>query len=98
MDRELRIEGDLVLGVIAIAVAPGTVAAARDALLDDALRAQLTDLADELRVPLAAAPRKYAWELPGRDDRGRTRFSVCGRIEGDVLVPHRAGAPKPSEP
>ena len=85
------------IGVIAIAVPPGTPAAKRGDLLDDALRTQLTDLADELRVPLAAAPRKYAWERPGRDAQGRTCFAVCGRVEGDVLVPHRAGAPRVDE-
>lgn len=98
MDRDLRIEGDLVVGMIALAVPPGTVAKARDALLDDALRLQLTDLADELRVALAAAPHRYAWDRPGRDPQGRTRFAVCGRVEGDVLVPHRAGARMTDEP
>jgi hypothetical protein len=97
MERDLRIDGDLVVGTIALSVPPGTVAAARDKMLDDALRLQLGDLADELRVALAAAPRRYAWPLPGRDEQGRTRFSVCGRVEGDVLVPHREGALRAGE-
>ena len=91
MSEEVRVavEGRLAVGEVAIVVAPGTKAKKRDALLDVLLAAPLYDAASELGVVLAAAPSSYAFPLPGKDEAGRTRFAVRGRIEGDRLVPHR---------
>jgi hypothetical protein len=89
MDQPLRIEGDRVLGEIALAIPPGTIAAARDRLLDTAIGAALTAITEELQVTPAASPSAFARPLPGKDDAGHTRFEIEGRIEGDRLVPVR---------
>jgi len=85
----LTIEKNGVTGEIAIAVAPGTKAHARDRALDAALSAALSDAAASLDVVLAAAPSAFAFQQPGKDEEGRTRFTISGRIEGDRLVPAR---------
>lgn len=87
MSVELHTASDEVTGEVAIAVAPGTVAKARDRMLDALLAAPLEGAAGELGVVLAAAPSAYAHPLPGKDEAGHTRFRVHGRREGDLLVP-----------
>jgi hypothetical protein len=89
MTATLRIEGDDVEGEVALAIAPGTVKKAQDRALDEALRGPLDEAAASLGVLLAAAPSSFARALPGKDDAGRTRFAVRGRVEGDRLVPIR---------
>jgi hypothetical protein len=89
MAPELRIEGDRVRGELALEVPPGTKAAKRDRALDALLAAPLSDAAGALDVVLAAAPSAFAFPMPGKDEQGRTRFVVRGRIEGDRLVPER---------
>jgi hypothetical protein len=93
MTDELRVEvrDRAVVGEVAIVVAPGTKANKRDRALDALLATPLHDAASELGVVLAASPSAFAFPLPGKDDAGRTRFAVSGRIEGDRLVPHRSG-------
>ncbi len=91
MSEEVRVavENGAVVGEVAIVVAPGTKAKKRDAVLDVLLAAPLFDAASELHVVLAAAPSSFAFPLPGKDEAGRTRFAVRGRVEGDRLVPQR---------
>jgi len=90
-ESELQLEttANGVLGSLALTIAPGTKAAARDRALDGALARPLADAAAKLSVVLAAAPSTFAFQQPGKDDRGRTRFLVSGRVEGDRLVPAR---------
>jgi hypothetical protein len=85
----VAVEGRTVVGEVAMAIAPGTKAAKRDRALDALLATPLHDAANELQVVLAASPSSYAFPLPGKDEEGRMRFAVRGRIEGDRLVPHR---------
>lgn len=91
MDIALKVNGDEISGEFAIALKGGTVATARDKIVDDVLTETLHTLARKLSVVLASDAHDYAHPLEGRDEEGRTRFSVRGRIEGDVLVPVRAG-------
>ena len=91
MTDTLTIEGKDVSGEIALEVPPGTSSKKLDQLLSAALLEPLHRLADELQVVLAATPTKYARQLPGRDEAGRTRYAVRGRVEGGKLVPaHKA--------
>ena len=91
MSDSLTIEEDVVAGEIALEIPPGTSAKKLEALLAAALLEPLHRVADELHVVLAAEPTKYARQLPGRDDEGRTVYAVRGRVEGGKLVPaHKA--------
>lgn len=74
-------------GEAALRLEPGTRADAQHHTLDAALSSPLSDAAAELGLVLAARPSAYAFLQPGRDDEGRCRFVVRGRIEGDLLVP-----------
>lgn len=85
----LAIENDVVVGEVALEVAPGTTANVRDRALDSLLGAQLTEIASQRGVVLSAAPSAYAFQEPGKDSGGRTRFVVRGRVEGDRLLPAR---------
>ena len=89
MAVEVRIEGSTVRGELALDVTPGTKRAKRDRAIDALLAVPLTDAAVALSVVLAAAPSAFDFPLPGKDDAGRTRFVVRGRVEGDRLVPER---------
>jgi len=89
MTATLRIEGAEVRGEVLLLVAPGTLKKAQDRALDDALRGPMNDAAESLGVLLAASPSSYSRPLPGKDEEGRTRFEVRGRVEGDRLVPIR---------
>ncbi len=89
MADALTIKDQLVSGEIAIDVPPGTTAQVRDRALDEALSGPLNDAAGELGAVLAAPPHRFAQPLPGKDEEGRTRFSVRGRAEGGRLVPER---------
>ena len=91
MSAELRVDGNRMIGTVAIVVPPGTRAAERDALLDAALGERVHALAAELGAAPAAAPSAYAWPRPGKDGEGRTTFDVCARAEGDRLLPFRKG-------
>ncbi len=86
---ELRVEGTHVRGELALVIAPGTVAKARDRLLDRALLVAITARADELGSVLAAAPASYCFVRPGKDELGRTTFDVGARIEAERLIPER---------
>src|SRR5438093_1355552 len=84
-----------VRGQLALNVPPGTTAAARDTLLNQALGAELGEIARSLQVVLAAAPSAFARALRGKRADGMTLFEVGGRIEGDRLIPAaRSGARK----
>lgn len=90
---ELSIQGNLVLGRMTLAVPPGTLAQARDKELDALLTTPLSDAAASLGVVLAAPPHRFARPLPGKDEEGRTRFTVGGRAEGGRLVPDPHASP-----
>lgn len=83
----LKIENDDVTGEIALAIAPGTRSEVIAKQLDQALAALLEDAAKSLGVIVAAAPSRFARPLPGKDDRGRTRYVVRAARDGDYLVP-----------
>lgn len=91
MDIPLTVKGDEISGEFAVALKGGTAATARDKLVDDLLTEPLYALARKLSVVVGSDPHHYAHPLEGRDAEGRTVFSVRGRLEGDVLVPVRAG-------
>ncbi len=79
--------GSTITGELALEVGPGMLARDRDRALDDALAGPLSELAAKLDSVLAAAPHRYARPTPGKDAQGLTHFEVCGRVEGDFLVP-----------
>lgn len=91
MKIALEAKGDEIFGEFAVAVKGGTAATARDKLVDEVLTEPLHALSRKLGVVLGSDAHAYAHPLEGRDDEGRTKFKVRGRIEGDVLVPVRAG-------
>lgn len=76
-----------VVGTVAVAIPPGTSREARERAIDDVLSNDLHRAADSLGAVLAASPASYTRERPGRDGEGRTVLEVCGRVEGDRLVP-----------
>jgi hypothetical protein len=76
-----------VTGEVALAIAPGTRADAQRDALETALSGPLTEAAARLDLVLAARPSAFAAAQPGKDEQGRTRFLVRGRMEGDRLVP-----------
>jgi hypothetical protein len=85
----LRVEGEWVLGEIALKLPPGTRAEAQARAVDQALIEAFAALEAELGVTLAAAPSRFAQPLDGRDAEGRVRFEVRGKLEGDRVVPAR---------
>ena len=87
MSVQLTRDGDAIEGVLALEVAPGTLAQAQSRAIDLALSEALTAEADALGCVLGAAPSRFARQLPGKDAEGRVRFSVRARVEGDRLVP-----------
>ena len=89
MSVSLKIVGAELRGAFALVVAPGTPAAQRDRLVDRLLTQPLFAAAEELGVVLGADPHCFARPLDGKDEQGRTRFSILGRVEGDRLVPAR---------
>ena len=91
MDVRLEVKDDEVTGEFALALPPGMVAAKRDKAVDEALTEPLYEAARKLGVVLSSDANDYAHPLNGRDDQGRTRFQVRGRVQGDLLVPMRAG-------
>ena len=88
---ELEISGDDLTGTVVIRIAPGTVATQRDAMIDDVLSKRMREAASQMKVVLAADAHAYAHPQPGLDKHARTVFKVRGRVEGDLLVPVRAG-------
>ncbi|WP_437776147.1 hypothetical protein [Sorangium sp. So ce1097] len=76
-----------VTGSVAVAVPPGTSSGERARIVEEALGAELTRVAREIGVVLAAPAERYTRERPGRDAEGRTILDVAGHVEGDVLMP-----------
>ena len=87
MTVKLTVKGDWVEGELALSLPPGTSSAAQDKAVGEALARPLEDAAAELGVVLAAAPRRFARPLPGKDANGNTRYAVAARVEGERLVP-----------
>lgn len=81
-------------GELALPLAPGTTAPARDKALDALLSARLAELAKQEGVVVIAAASAFAHPRDGKDEEGRTRFDLRGRLEGDMLVPVRARGAK----
>lgn len=90
----LLAEEGRVAGSIAVVLPPGISREKREDLIEAALGDQLTEAAESLGVVLAAAPRSFTKEKPGRDAEGRTVIDVAGRVEGDRLVPAVSRASK----
>ena len=84
---DLRIEGSLVTGEVALVIAPGTRAPDQERLVERALSDALNEAANQLGAVLAAPAHRFARPLPGKDDAGAVRFAVRGRAEGGRLVP-----------
>lgn len=91
MEVRLEVKDDEVTGEFALELPPGMVAAKRDKAVDEALTGPLYEAARKLGVVLSSDANDYAHPLNGHDEQGRTRFQVRGRVEGDLLVPMRAG-------
>lgn len=89
MDVPLTLRDGEVTGEFALLVPPGTVALARDNLVDDHITDALFAFARSHCAVLAADPHDYTRQLNGHDDQGRTRFTVRARLEGDRMVPVR---------
>ncbi|KYF65497.1 MULTISPECIES: hypothetical protein [Sorangium] len=77
----------VVSGSVAVAIPPGTPSGERARIVEAAVAAELTGVARELGVVLAAPADRYTRERPGRDAEGRTILDVAGHVEGDVLMP-----------
>ena len=91
MIENLTVTEDEVSGELALVIPPGTSSKNVEKLVTAALVEPLHRVAEELDVVLAAVPLKYARQLPGRDEEGRTRYAVRGRREGGKLLPaHKA--------
>ena len=86
----LTVDDRTLAGHVALPLAPGTVAKAQQAALEAALAGPLADRAADLGAVVAAPPHRFAKPLPGKDEEGRTRFAVRGRVEGGLLVPNRS--------
>lgn len=88
------VEDDLLQGILAVDLEPGTSQQHRHAVVVEAVNQALTARADELGLILTASPDRFA-RPPRRDpsvDVPKTQGSrllveVTGRIEGDYLVP-----------
>jgi len=92
----LELEGeDLVVGELALTIAPGTVAQVQSRAVDDALAGPLAEKAELMRAVLEAAPSRFTRQLPGKDAEGRVRFSIRARAEGDRLVPAHPSNKRP---
>jgi hypothetical protein len=87
MTVSLKVEANEVHGELAVVVPPGTIAAKRDALVDELLTEPLFEIARKMCAVLAADPHAFARPLNGHDAEGRTRFEVHGRVEADRLIP-----------
>ncbi len=94
---DLHVEGERIVGVVALDLSPGTRSGAQDKQLDEVLGPALTDLARELDCVLGAAASTFAKPM-GKHEDGRARFLVHGRVEGDRLVPVRAAGRLPPPP
>lgn len=94
---ELRIEGERVVGVVALDLSPGTRAGPQDEQLDKVLGPALSDLAEDLDCVLGAAASTFAKPM-GKLEDGRARFLVHGRVEGDRLLPVRSAGRLPPPP
>lgn len=88
----LELRDDDLVGALAVPLAPGTVASARDHAIDAVLSARLAELAASAGAVLSAPSSAFAFPRPGKDEQGRTCFDVLGRIEGDRLIPRRPRA------
>ena len=89
MDFPLTLRNGEVTGEFALLVPPGTVAAARDTLVDEAITDALFAFARSQGAVLVADPHDYARQLNGHDEQGRTRFTLRAMLEKDRLVPVR---------
>jgi hypothetical protein len=89
MDISLTLRDGEVSGEFALLVPPGTVAGDRDKLVDEHLTDPLFAFARGHCAVLAADPHDYVRPLDGRDDQGRTRFTLRARLEADRLMPVR---------
>jgi hypothetical protein len=98
MPDTLTIQGERVVGEIALKIAPGTAAADSNRALDAALSESLTEAGKSLGVVLAAPPHRFTRVLPGKDAEGCMRFSVRGIAEGGRLVPDHGAADPPRYP
>ncbi|WP_437965296.1 hypothetical protein WMF04_37455 [Sorangium sp. So ce260] len=77
----------VIAGSVAVAIPAGSSSGERARLIEAALSAELTGVARDLGVVLAAPAERYTRERPGRDAEGRTILDVSGHVEGDVLMP-----------
>jgi hypothetical protein len=89
--RSLSIEERELRGELVLALEPGTVAGLRDRAIDRIVAAPLEAIAEAHGAVVAAAPSAFAHPRPGKDDEGRTVFDLRGHLEGDRLLPRRAG-------
>ena len=94
---DLRLEGERVVGELALDLAPGTKAGPQDLKLDAVLADGLTNLAASVNCVLGASPSAFAKPM-GKHEDGRARFLVHGRVEGDRLVPVKNAGRLPPPP
>jgi hypothetical protein len=91
----LKLDGTDFFGELALEVPVGTQAAARDRMIDAALTAELSALAQKLGAVLVSSPHKFAKPVPGKDAEGNTVFSIRGRREGEQLLPNHGKQNRP---
>ncbi|WP_437709598.1 hypothetical protein WMF45_34310 [Sorangium sp. So ce448] len=84
----------VVAGSVAVTIPAGSSSGERARLVEEALSAELTVVARDLGVVLAAPADRYTRERPGRDAEGRTILDVSGHVEGDLLMPAVSKAAK----
>ena len=90
----LWVEGDRVLGTVAVRIAPGTSQEQRLRAIADELDGPLSDVASRLGAVLGSSWERYCRERPGRDAQGRVVLEVFARVERDVVVPALPGQGK----
>lgn len=86
----LSIENDEITGELALDIRPGTVADQQNRAVDAALTDALFEAANQLGAVVAAPAHRFAHPLPGKDEAGRVRFAIHGRVEGGRLIPDRS--------
>lgn len=94
-EHAVVVQGNRVVGTIAVRIPPGSSHETRLQIIEDALVEPLGRAVQELGAILSTTSSKFVRERSGRDSEGRTVLDVEGMLEGDLLVPSVRTAKKP---